>query len=230
MSPAFTHPKMALLVLTSHSELGDSGKNTGYTVSEAADPWRVFVEAGWGVHVASVAGGRPPADGLDLTQPNQQAWTLNQEITHQLESAPSPEHVNPAIYDVIYFVGGHGAMWDFPDNGPLAALGAAVYERGGVVAAVCHGPAVLTTLRLSNGSLLIDGRKVSSFTDSEEKAIHLASTVPFLLQSRLTSLGAVHSSAPNWAEHVVTDGRLVTGQNPASAAGVATAAIAAAAG
>jgi len=228
MSPAFTHPKMALLVLTSHSTLGDTGKSTGYTVSEAADPWRVFVDAGWGVHVASVAGGPPPEDGLDLTQPNQQAWKLNKEISHQLETAPSPEHVNPAIYDVIYFVGGHGAMWDFPDNAPLAALAAAVYERGGVVAAVCHGPAVLTTLRLSNGQLLIDGRTVASFTDSEEEAVGLAKVMPFLLQSTLTSLGATHSSVPNWQEHVVSDGRLITGQNPASAAGVAEAAIAAA--
>ncbi len=137
--------------------------------------------------------------------------------------------MNPADYDVIYFVGGHGTMWDFPGNADLSRLAAAVYEGGGVVAAVCHGPAALTTVRLSDDSLLIEGKTLSAFTDAEERAVKLDGVVPFLLQSRLEQLGARHTGAPKWRPHVVTDGRLVTGQNPASAAGVAEAAIQAAA-
>lgn len=227
MSPAFAHERKALLMLTNHATLGETGKSTGYTVSEAADPWKVFVDAGWGVHVASVTGGRPPQDALDLSDENQKAWSTDPAISQQLAATPRPEHVNPAIYDVLYFVGGHGAMWDFPDNEALSELACAIYDRGGVVAAVCHGPAALTSIRLADGNLLLDGRTVASFTDSEETEIGLADVVPFLLQSKLTALGAKHSFAPNWQEHVVTDGRLVTGQNPASAAGVARAAIAA---
>lgn len=225
MSPAFSHAKLALLVLTSHSALGNTGKTTGYTVSEAADPWKVFHDAGWGVHLAVVGHGRPPADALDLTESNQQAWARDPDIQHQLAAPPTLATVNAAIYDVIYLVGGHGTMWDFPHNEALEQLVRVVHERDGVVAAVCHGPAALTTLRLADGSLLAKGRKVTGFSDSEEIAIGLESVVPFLLESRLVEVGADYSAAADWQEHVVTDGRLVTGQNPASAAGVARAAI-----
>ncbi len=215
----------ALLILTSHSELGDTGRKTGYTVSEAADPWRVFTDAGWEVHVATIAGGPAPEDGYDPTDENQAAWMADPHMQRQLHAAPKPEHVNAAIYDVVYLVGGHGAMWDFPDNAELGALVSSIYERGAVVAAVCHGPAALTTLRLVDGSLLAGGKNVTAFSDAEEKAIHLGSTMPFLLQSKLSEVGAKVTVADLWQANVVVDSRLVTGQNPASAAGVARAAI-----
>ncbi len=227
MSPSVRHERRALLVLTSHSALGDTGKATGYTVSEAADPWKVFVEHGWDVHITTVAGGPAPEDALDLTDPTQAAWHSDPHIQRQMLAATAPAHVNSAIYDLIYFVGGHGAMWDFPDNHDLSVLAASIWEQGGVVAAVCHGPAALTTIRLHNGDLLVAGKKVAAFSNIEENAIGLQDVVPFLLADRLTEVGAKVSKGRKWKSHVVTDGKLVTGQNPASAAGVAEAAIAA---
>lgn len=225
MSPAFAHAPTVLFVLTSHAVLGDTGKSTGYTVSEAADPWKVFVDHGWDVHVATVAGGPAPEDGFDPADATQVAWKADPGIAHQMATAPQPEHVNAAQYDVVYLVGGHGTMWDFPDNDQLSALIADAWDRGGVVAAVCHGPAALTTARLHDGSLLIDGRRVTGFANAEESAIELTEVVPFLLADRLAAAGGRYSEGPLWASYVITDGRLVTGQNPASAAAVAEAAI-----
>lgn len=227
MSPAFPHEHKVLFVLTSHGTLGDTGKSTGYTVSEAADPWKVFTAAGWDVHVATTAGGPAPEDGFDPENETQVAWKHDPHIQRQMTAAPQVEHVNAAIYDVVYLVGGHGTMWDFPGNAHLSDLIAAVYEREGVVAAVCHGPAALTTARLTDGSLLIAGKQVTGFSNAEEKACRLDHVVPFLLADRLEGVGADYSQAGKWQRHVVTDGRVVTGQNPASAAGVAEAAIAA---
>ncbi len=227
MSPAFPHTPTALLVLTSHDALGDTGKPTGYTVSEAADPWQVFTDNGWGVHVATIAGGPAPEDGFDAADATQVAWKADPAIRHQMDTAPRPGHVNAAMYDVVYLVGGHGTMWDFPDNDELATLLAETWDRGGVIAAVCHGPAGLTTARLHDGSLLIDGRQVTGFANAEEAAIELTDVVPFLLADRLAAAGGKYSEGPVWKSHVVTDGKLVTGQNPASAGDVATAAIAA---
>jgi len=221
MSPAFSHPHTVLFVLTSHDTLGDTGRSTGYTVSEAADPWRVFTDAGWDVHVTTIAGGPAPEDGFDPKDETQVAWRADANIRRQLEHAPTPASVNSAIYDAVYLVGGHGTMWDFPDNAELGTLICDVWERGAVVAAVCHGPAGLTSARLADGSLLIDGKKLTGFSNAEEKAVKLAEVVPFLLADRLTEAGGDYSNAAKWHEHVVTDGRLVTGQNPASAAGVA---------
>ncbi|GAA4946143.1 type 1 glutamine amidotransferase domain-containing protein [Actinoplanes utahensis] len=116
-------------------------------------------------------------------------------------------------------------MWDFPSDAGLTAFARELYERGGVVAAVCHGPAALVGLTLSDGTPLVAGRRVAAFTDAEENAVGLTEVVPFLLQSRLEELGARHSGAADWQPHVVTDGRLVTGQNPASSAGVAEAVV-----
>lgn len=225
MSPAFPHVPTVLFVLTSHGRLGDTGKTTGYTVSEAADPWRVFTDAGWDVHVATVAGGPAPEDGYDDTDPTQVAWRSDPGIRHQLATAPRPEHVNAAIYDVVYLVGGHGTMWDFAGNEQLSELLCQTWERAAVVAAVCHGPAALTTARAADGTALVQGRRVTGFSDAEEAAVGLSDVVPFLLADRLVAAGALYSEGPVWEPHVVVDGLLVTGQNPASAAGVARAAI-----
>jgi putative intracellular protease/amidase len=218
MSPAFSHAHNVLFILTSHDTLGDTGKSTGYTVSEAADPWKVFSDAGWTVHVATVAGGPAPEDGFDPKDETQVAWRSDPHMRRQLEHAPTPANVNAAIYDAIYLVGGHGTMWDFPDDHDLATLICEVWDRG---AAVCHGPAALTTARLPDGSLLIDGKEVTGFSNTEEKAVKLDQVVPFLLADRLAEAGGDYSQAAKWHEHVVADGRLVTGQNPASAAAVA---------
>ncbi|OYN92418.1 type 1 glutamine amidotransferase domain-containing protein [Parenemella sanctibonifatiensis] len=215
-----------LLVLTSHDDLGGV-RGTGYYVGEAAEPWQVFTEAGWIVDIASVAGGVPPEDGRDEDDPAQQAFLADERVAQQLADTRSVAEVDPAGYDAVYFVGGHGAMWDFPESPDVARVGRAVYESGGVVAAVCHGPSALVNLTLADGTLLVAGKRVAGFTNSEEAAVGLTEAVPFLLADALTERGATHVAGPDFTENVVADGRLVTGQNPQSAAGVARAVLAA---
>jgi putative intracellular protease/amidase len=212
-----------LIALTSHAELGATGRATGFYVSEAAHPWRVFTDAGYTVDLVSVRGGAPPRDGEDRGDPVQAAFLDDPRVAAQLAATPNPDEVDGAGYAAILYAGGHGTMWDFPGSAALAALGRTVYERGGVVGAVCHGPAALVDLRLSDGTHLVAGRNVAAFTDSEERAVGLTDVVPFPLQTRLTERGARHTGAPDFQPWVVRDGRLVTGQNPASAAGVAAA-------
>ncbi|MQY03788.1 dienelactone hydrolase family protein [Actinomadura macrotermitis] len=217
--------KRVLIALTSHSDLGGTGRRTGFYVPEAAEPWAVFTDAGYEVDLVSVAGGRPPRDGEDPADPLQDRFLNDPRVAAQLAGTPAPGDVDSGRYDAVLFAGGHGTMWDFPDNKGLAALARDVYERGGIVAAVCHGPAALVGLTLSDGSYLVDGRRVAAFTNGEEEAVGLAGVVPFLLADRLAAQGARHLPAPNFAPHVVEDGRLVTGQNPASARGVAEAVV-----
>jgi putative intracellular protease/amidase len=202
-----------LIALTSHSELGDTGRKTGFYASEAAEPWSVFRAAGFEVDVVSVAGGEPPVDGLDQEDAVQREFFAAVD----LKNTPTAADLNAADYDAIFYAGGHGTMWDFPGATDLAKLAAAIYERGGVVAAVCHGPSALVELKLSDGRHLVDGKDVAGFTNAEEAAVGLTDVVPFLLADELTKRGAKHHPGPDFAPKVVTDGRLVTGQNPASA-------------
>ncbi|ADI03824.1 ThiJ/PfpI domain protein [Streptomyces bingchenggensis BCW-1] len=206
-----------LLALTSHQELGETGRTTGFYVGEAAHPWKVLSDAGYEVDLVSVSGGRPPMDGRDLSDPIQQAFLEDRRIAEQLAATARPEDITPGDYDAIVYVGGHGTVWDFPDSAGLAGIARDIYEAGGAVAAVCHGPAGLVNLKLSNGAYLVDGKNVAAFTNSEEAAVGLTDVVPFLLQSKLEERGAKHTGAPDFEPHVVVDGRLVTGQNPASA-------------
>jgi putative intracellular protease/amidase len=212
-----------LIALTSHRELGDTGRETGFFVGEAAHPWKVFTDAGYTVDLVSIAGGVPPQDGLDADDPVQKEFLADERVAAQLAATRSLADVDPADYDAILLAGGHGTMWDFPDDTRLADLIRRVYEGGGVVSAVCHGPSGLVNATLSDGTPLVAGKRVSAFTNEEESAVGLADVVPFLLQTRLEERGATHSGAPAFAAHVVRDGRLVTGQNPVSAAGVAEA-------
>jgi putative intracellular protease/amidase len=211
-------PKV-LIALTSHEELGDTGRKTGFYVPEAAHPHKVFTEAGYAVDYVSVLGGEPPRDGVRPEDTVVANFLVDQ--ADRLANTPSPAEVDPSGYDAILFAGGHGTMWDFPDDAGLAALARAIYENNGVVAAVCHGPAALVNLTLSDGSYLVDGKQISAFTDEEEAAVGLTEAVPFLLESRLAERGAKITKAGNFAEHAVADQRVVTGQNPASATKVA---------
>lgn len=212
--------KRVLLVLTSHDDLGGVRK-TGYYVGEAAHPWRVFTDAGYQVDIASVAGGVPPEDGRDDADPVQQAFLADAHVRAALADTMPLSSVDPSGYDAVFMVGGHGTMWDFPGNPDLAKIGRMVYESGGVVAAVCHGPSGLIGMHLSEGVPLIAGRRVAGFTNAEEAAVNLTEAVPFLLADKLAEEGAKHVAGPNFAEYVEVDGRLVTGQNPQSAAAVA---------
>jgi putative intracellular protease/amidase/ketosteroid isomerase-like protein len=210
-----------VFALTSHAELGDTGRKTGYYVSEAAHPHAVLTAAGHEVDFVSVRGGAPRADGADPDDSVHTAFL--KDHADALASTPAAADVDAARYSAILFVGGHGTMWDFRGQPDLQRIAREIYEGGGVVAAVCHGPAALVDLTLSDGSYLIAGKSVAAFTESEEQAVGLEDVVPFLLASTLASQGARHVPAPDFQANVQVDGRLITGQNPASATGVAEA-------
>ena len=222
-------PRRVLIALTSHSRLGDTGRSTGFMVAEAAEPWRVFTKAGYAVDLVSVAGGEPPHTAYNPDNPDELAFMEDPDISRQLKNTPSAADLVASgaarTYDAILFAGGHGTMWDFPNNPSLASLARDIYEKGGVVAAVCHGPAALVGLTLSDGNYLVAGKNVAAFTNSEEQAVGLAEVVPFLLADKLVEQGARHLPADNFTAQVVVDERLVTGQNPQSATGVAEAVV-----
>jgi putative intracellular protease/amidase len=213
--------KKVLIVLTSHSEKGSTGQKTGAYAPELTHPYDVFHAAGFTVEFASVKGGAVPLDGVDRKDPSIAAFMDNAELVNQLHASKSPRAVVDSVYDAIFYAGGHGTMWDFADEPLLAQLAARSYERGGVVGAVCHGPAALVNVKLTDGQYLVAGKDVAAFTDEEERAVGLEKVVPFLLSSKLAERGAKMHPAPNWQKQVVVSERLVTGQNPASAKGVA---------
>lgn len=210
-----------LIVLTSHDTLGNTGKETGFYLPEVSHPVDVFDRAGLTVEYVSPKGGKAPMTGIDRTDALNAAFLDNPEKMAQVESTLHPTQVNPSEYAAIFYAGGHGTMWDFPENEDLARIAASIYEQGGVVGAVCHGPAGLVNIQLSNGDYLVAGKVVSGFTNEEEKAVELNEVVPFLLEDKLTERGATVEKAPNFEAKVAVSDRLVTGQNPASAAGVA---------
>jgi len=213
--------KKILLVLTSQDTLGDTGEATGYNVAEASHPWKVFRDAGYFVDFASIAGGQPPRDEVQEDDPVQVEFTQDETVKASLYNPPRVSVVDPSQYDAVYLVGGHGTMWDFTGDADLQKLIASVYDSGGVVGAVCHGPAGLVDVELGTGVALLSGRKVAAFTNAEEKAVGKQDVVPYLLQDKLEEQGATVKLADNWEENVQVDERLVTGQNPQSAAGVA---------
>lgn len=159
-------------------------------------------------------------DGFDLSDANNARFWTDPTFRKALANSLSLADIEPSRYSATFFAGGHGTMWDYPDSPAVQRVIRGVYEAGGVVAAVCHGPAALVNARLSDGSYLVAGKHVAAFTDQEEEEMKATHIVPFLLATTLKARGALHQPAPNWAANVVVDGRLVTGQNPASAHGV----------
>lgn len=214
-------PPRVAIVLTNHGQLGDTGKPTGFFLSEATHPHEVFRAAGFEIEFLSPKGGVAPMDGVDRSDPINAAFLDDASLVALTRSTIAIGAVDPARYDAVFFSGGHGTMWDFPSDHGVQSLIRSVYERGGVVAAVCHGPAALVEARLSDGSYLVAGKEISAFTDEEEIAVKLENVVPFALESRLRSCGARFVEAPNFEKKVAVSERVVTGQNPASASGVA---------
>jgi putative intracellular protease/amidase len=213
--------KTALIAVTSQDRIGPAGRPTGAYASEVADSWKVFSEAGFEVDLVSVQGGRPPLEAVHEEDPMQQSFFADERMSAKLAATPRPTEVDPSAYDILFLAGGHGAALDFPHDGDLAALTRAVYEGEGVVAAVCHGPAALVNVTLSDGSYLVAGKRVCCFSNAEERAVGMTKAVPFLLADELAAHDATLSVGPSFIPHIVTDGRLVTGQNPASATEVA---------
>jgi putative intracellular protease/amidase len=216
-----TTAKRVLIVMTSHDKKGSTGEKTGAYVPEISHPYDAFQRAGYVVEFASIRGGAVPLDGADSKDASVAAFLKNEAVMKAVHGGPAVSAVAGQKYDAVFLAGGHGTMWDFADDKALAQLVGNTYDNGGVVGAVCHGPAGLVNAKLKDGSYLVAGKDVSSFTNDEEQAVGLTDVVPFLLQSKLAERGAHMKPAANWAKQVVVDGRLVTGQNPASAAGVA---------
>ncbi|MCH5242913.1 MAG: type 1 glutamine amidotransferase domain-containing protein [Muribaculaceae bacterium] len=205
-----------LFVASSHGKLGDSGRKTGYYLSEVTHPWSVLSKK-YEIDVVSPKGGRPPVDGFELKDPINREYWDSPEWQEKMSTTLRPEEVDPNQYRAIFFAGGHGAMFDFPDNVALQKLASTIYENGGFVAAVCHGPAGLINVRLSDGSPLIKGKKFDCFTNEEEKENGTVPFMPYMLQSSLEEKGGIFEGSTPWSDHVVRDGRIITGQNPMSA-------------
>lgn len=209
-----------LFVVTSHGEKGATGEPTGYYLSEVTHPWDVLRRAGYDIDFVSPKGGKPPVEGVELNDPVNAAFWSDATGRDRIERSGKLGEADPADYVALFFAGGHGTMWDFPDNEEIARLVRAFWKDGKVVAAVCHGPSALVDVKLEDGRYLVEGKRVNAFTDDEEKAVGMDKTVPFLLESRLTEHGARFEKSGLWEAHVAVDGRLVTGQNPQSAKGV----------
>jgi putative intracellular protease/amidase len=223
-SPSFGKPaerKAILFVLTSHDQLGTTGQKTGAYLAEITHAYELFQAKGYPIDFVSPKGGQIPVTGTDNKDPINAKWMADPTFTQLLANSLKPETIKPERYDAVYYPGGHGTMFDFPDNKVLAHIAARVYEQGGVIGAVCHGPAGLVNITLQQGDYLVKGKKVAAFTNDEEKAVKLVEQMPFLLESKLIERGAIFSTAANFQKHVVVSERLVTGQNPASATGVA---------
>lgn len=209
----------AVIVLTNHGTLGATGEATGYYLGEAAHPWHVFTEAGFRVTFASPRGGPAPLDpsSVDRDDPVTAAFLDDPQVQRAVDHTVPLDEVSAEDVDALVFAGGHGTMWDLPSNPVVARSILGVHGAGGVVGAVCHGPACFVGVVDGDGRPFVAGRRLAVFTDSEEHAAQKEAVVPFLLESRLRELGAEVVTAPDFTEQVVVDGRVVTGQNPASA-------------
>lgn len=212
----------ALIVVTSHDQLGDTGRKTGYYLSEVTHPFFELLGAGFDVDIASPKGGEAPMDerSNNLSDETNRRFMETAEYAGLLRKTVSLTQIIPEKYTAVLFAGGHGTMWDFPDSADIQRIVSAIWARGGVVAAVCHGPAALVNIRLPDGRFLIGGKQVTGFTNEEEEAAKLTRVMPFPLETRIIERGARFEKAAVWQAKVVTDGRLITGQNPASAAKV----------
>lgn len=218
-------PKRAVLVLTSHDTLGDTGRSTGAYASEVAEAWKVFRTAGYEVDLVSVKGGSPPLEAVNEQDPVQREFFLDARMGAQLKNTGRPADVDATGCDILFVAGGHGAVWDLPYDKDLIALVRDVFDGGRVVASVCHGPAALIDVVLADGRHLVRARRLTAFSNAEEKAVGMTRVVPFSLADTLVERGARYESAGAFLPHVVVDGNLVTGQNPASATGVARSAV-----
>ncbi|HSZ16226.1 MAG TPA: type 1 glutamine amidotransferase domain-containing protein [Terracidiphilus sp.] len=214
------------MVLTSHDQLGNTGRKTGFWLEEFAAPYFVFRDAGVQLTLASPKGGQPPIDPKsDLPENQTPAMTrFKQDPVAQaaLSQTVNLADMKSADYDTIFYVGGHGPMWDLVDNPDSIALIESFYNSGKPVAAVCHAPGVLHRVTYK-GAPLVKGKRVTGFTNGEEEAVQLTHVVPFLVEDELKRVGGLYEKAPDWQSFAITDGRLITGQNPASSTAAAKA-------
>lgn len=209
-----------LFVLTSHDELGNTGLKTGFWVEEFAAPYYALADAGVQISIASPKGGQPPIDPksalpdfqTDATRRFDADQALQDKLAHSL-----PLHtLKQQDYDAIFYPGGHGPLWDLTNDQTSISLIEDFWNNGKPVAAVCHAPGALRFVKDSDGKPLVQGKKVTGFSNTEEAAVELTEVVPFLVEDELKNLGADYSKGADWSSYVLQDGKLITGQNPAS--------------
>ena len=219
-----------LMVLTSHDQLGDTGLKTGFWLEEFAAPYYVFKDAGAEVVLASPAGGQPPLD------PKSELPDFQTDMTHRFNADPEAQRalastvkldsVSSKDFDAVFYPGGHGPLWDLAESRTSIELIQSFERSGKPVSFVCHAPGVLRHVKASDGAPLIKGRRVTGFTNGEEAAVELTDVVPFLIEDEFKRLGGLYEKGPDWAPFVIEDGKLITGQNPASSEAVAKALVA----
>lgn len=216
-----------LMVLTSHSELGNTGHKTGFWLEEFAAPYYTFKDAGAEIVLASPLGGQPPIDPKSALEDFQTELThrFNQDAEAQnaLANTVKLDTVKEDDFDAVFYPGGHGPLWDLTNSADSIQLIEAFTASNKPTGFVCHAPGVLRHVKAANGDALIKGRNVTGFSNGEEADVQLTDVVPFLIEDEFIRLGANYQKAQNWMPNVVTDGKLVTGQNPASSAPVAEA-------
>ena len=216
-----------LMVLTSHDQLGNTGKKTGFWLEELAAPYYVFKDAGADIVLASPQGGQPPLDPKS-SEPDSQTdatrrFDADSSAKAQLASTVRLKDVNHADFDAVFYPGGHGPLWDLAEAADSIALIEATLSAGKPLAAVCHAPGVFRHVKAADGQPLVSGKKVTGFTNTEEEAVGLTDVVPFLVEDMLKQNGGVYSKIGDWQSYVVEDGLLITGQNPASSEAAAKA-------
>jgi putative intracellular protease/amidase len=209
-----------LIVLTSHDQLGNTGKKTGFWLEEFAAPYYVLKDAGAAITLASPKGGQPPLDPKSdlpesLTELTKR-FRKDKAAQAELANTKKLSDVSADDFDAVFYPGGHGPMWDMPDNKISIALIEAFVKADKPIGAVCHAPAAIVNVRGKDGEYLVKSKHVTGFTNAEEEAVGLSNVVPFLLEDRLKERGGLYSKGADWAPYVQVDGKLVTGQNPAS--------------
>ena len=209
-----------IIVLTSHDQLGNTGKKTGFWLEEFTSPYYVLKDAGAEIVLASPKGGQPPVDPTSDQPENQTESTkrFHADAAAQAELAATKKlaELSADGFDALFYPGGHGTMWDLPNNKASIALIGAFVKADKPVGVVCHSPAALVNVRGKDGEYLVKGKHVTGFTNAEEEVVGLTAVVPFLLEDRLKQRGGLYTKGANWASYVQVDGKLVTGQNPAS--------------
>jgi len=217
--------KKILIVLTSHSELGDTGKKTGFWIEEFAAPYYVLADNGAVITIASPAGGQPPVDPMSEAADAQTSATerfyKDIELIDKVANTLKLSDVQAEDYDAVFYPGGHGPLWDLANDSNSIKLIEEFYNTQKPIAFVCHAPAALIKVKAENGEPLVKGKKVAGFSDTEEEAVGLTKVVPFLLEDELKKLGAHYSKGADWSSYTQHDGLLITGQNPASSEAVA---------
>lgn len=214
-----------LIVLTSHDQLGDTGRKTGFWLEELAAPYYAFQDAGAEIVLASPKGGQPPLDPKSSEPAFQTDDTRRFEAdvraTARLAATVRLDSVDQADFDAVFYPGGHGPLWDLAEDRHSVGLIEAFLAAAKPVALVCHAPGALRHVRTPEGRPLVEGKQVTGFSNTEEAAVELTDVVPFLVEDELEAKGGVYSKGPDWAPHVVSEGLLITGQNPASSAATA---------